>query len=124
MRINEYETIDDFIFEYSQGREFSWQNNEQRERFSGIEFKYDDTYYRMCREPYDENHTHILKNGAPALYDVMILHCSKHGYPLVDKYELVGWYANLDDVLDNCIISNQCFRNIIMHDNTEILSKD
>ena len=124
MRVNEYEALDDFIYEYEQGKEFSWQNDEHRERFMGIEFSYKNRFYRMCREPYDEMNTPVLEDGNPALYDVMIIHCEKRGYPRVDRYEVIGWYRNLQDVLDNCIIDARPFKEIIMDDQTAILGKD
>ena len=124
MRVNEYESLDDFIYEYSQGKEFSWQNSEQRERFIGIEFCYRNIYYRMCREPYDEERTILLDNGHPGIYDVMIIHCEKSGYPRADSYETIGWYESLQDVLENCMIDGKPFKTVIMDDTTEILGKD
>lgn len=124
MRVNEYTSLNEFVYEYCQGKEFSWQNDEQKERYMGIEFSYNGTYYRMCREPYDEVSTPILKNGSPAMYDVMIMHCEKSGYPTADSFEVVGWYENLADVLENCILQGKRFEEIIMDDTTQILSKD
>ena len=124
MRINEYESLDEFIYEYCKGREFSWQNEEHKERFMGIEFLYNGVYYRMCREPYNEKMTPILNNGKPGLYDVMIIHCKKSGYPVAEQFEILGWYESLEDVLDNCILQGKPFRKVIMDDSTRILSKD
>ena len=39
-------------------------------------------------------------------------------------YELVGWYADLDDVLKNCKIEGRPFSDVIMDDETEIIGKD
>lgn len=36
MRINEYNNLEDFIFEYSKGAEFSWQNKEKRRRYMAM----------------------------------------------------------------------------------------
>lgn len=124
MRINEYNNLEDFIFEYSKGTEFSWQNKEKRRRYMGIEFSYHHCYYRMCREPIDEKKRPILDNGKRALYDVMLINCGKDGYPGLDHYDLIGWYADLDDVLDHCIIEGRPFKEVIMDDDTEILGKD
>ena len=41
----------------------------------GIEFRYKDVYYRMCREPQDEKNVIILPDGRIGQYDVVIDHC-------------------------------------------------
>ncbi len=41
-----------------------------------------------------------------------------------ESFELVGWYSDLEDVLDNCVIQGRKFRDVIMDDETEILGKD
>lgn len=124
MRINEYESLDDFIYEYSVGREFSWQNEEQRERFMGLEFEYGGVYYRLCREPFEEGYTPILPNGKPGLYNVTIMHCKKYGYPSADEFESIGWYDSMDSLLNDCFINDKSFREVIMDDETQILGKD
>ena len=50
MRVNEYKELKDFIYEYESGRSIP-ADNLDRQKFMGIEFKYNDVYYRMCREP-------------------------------------------------------------------------
>ena len=123
MRINEYNNLQEFIYEYESGRSLP-SDNLDRQKFMGIEFKFNGVYYRMCREPMDESNVVMLPNGEIGQYDVMILHCENTGYPLSESFELIGWYADLSDVLDNCIIQGHRFRDIIMDDNTEILGKD
>lgn len=123
MRVNEYNNLDEFIYEYDSGRSIP-SDNLDRQKFMGIEFKYNDIYYRMCREPQDDNDVVILNDGRPGVYDVMILHCENTGYPMSERNELIGWYADLDDVLDSCVIQGRKFRDIIMADETEILGKD
>lgn len=122
MRMNEYNSLDEFIYEYESGRSIPMDNLE-RQKFMGIEFKYGDVYYRMCREPQGDE-TVILDDGRPGVYDVIILHCENTGYPLSERFELIGWYADLSDVLENCIIQGQKFKDVIMADKTEILGKD
>lgn len=124
MRKNEYKTIEEFVYEYCKGREFSWDNSDLRERYMGIEFCNGGIYYRMCREPYDAERSPILENGKPGLYKVMIMHLGQGGYPVADSYECVGWYDSMDSLLDKCIIQGKTFRELIMDDETEILSKD
>lgn len=123
MRINEYESIDDFIFEYEKGKEFSWQNAEKRECFMGIEFKYCGKYYRMCREPFSDEERPLSKNGKHCFYDVLLIDCNGL-YPQNNGYELIGWFEDLYDVLANCFIEGRPFKDVIMDDSIKILSKD
>ena len=48
----------------------------------------------------------------------------KEEYPLCDYYKDIGWYKSLRSVLDNCFLQDTPFKNVIMADDTEILSKD
>ena len=50
MRMNEYTNLEEFIYEYESGRSIP-SDNSDRQKFMGIEFRYKDVYYRMCREP-------------------------------------------------------------------------
>ncbi|MCR5024117.1 MAG: hypothetical protein K6A90_07275 [Lachnospiraceae bacterium] len=99
-------------------------NPEKRQRYMGIEFLYKGVYYRMCREPYEEGVTPMLDDGRPGLYNIMIMHCEKLGYPIADSFESIGWYADIQDLLDNCIIDDHPFKDIIMDDSTSIMGKD
>ncbi len=125
MRVNEYNTLEEFIYEYSDGRSIP-SDNLEKPKYMGIEFKFHDKYYRMCREPLPENEEDyiILPNGEVGRYDVLLLNCEEGGYPLSDNVELVGWYSDLNDVLENCIIDDIKFKDVIMDDSTEILGKD
>jgi len=78
----------------------------------------------MCREPLDENEKVTLSDGRTGQYDVILLHCEKTGYPQSESCELIGWYADLDDVLENCMIQGRKFKDVIMDEQTEILGKD
>ena len=118
MRINEYEKFEDFYYEYAYGKAFSWQDPNKKERFRGLEFTYNDEYYRMCNEPLKEEDFPILPNGKKGHYSTMI---DKTGH---FDWEILGWYENLDDVLDNWIIDGKKFREVIMADETKIEWKD
>ena len=113
MRVNEYKELKDFIYEYESGRSIP-ADNLDRQKFMGIEFKYNDVYYRYSDFTKDK-----LQQ-----YDVILLHCEKTGYPQSESYELIGWYADLDDVLENCMIQGRKFKDVIMDEQTEILGKD
>lgn len=47
MRINEYNSLDEFIDEYYKGVEMPWQSSDGKRRYMGIEFSYKGVYYRM-----------------------------------------------------------------------------
>jgi hypothetical protein len=125
MRINEYNCLEDFIYEYESGRSIP-SDNLERPKYMGIEFKYNGIYYRMCREPLASNEEDniILPNGKIGQYDVMVLHCEDTGYPMSESYEVIGWYSDLEDVLNHCIIQGRQFKDVIMDDSTEILGQD
>lgn len=52
------------------------------------------------------------------------MHCVSQGYPLADKFESIGWYNDIYDLLKNCYIEGMPFETVIMADDTVILSKD
>jgi hypothetical protein len=123
MRVNEYNNLEEFIDEYATGKSFSWQNEDHKERFMGIEFSYKDVYYRMCREPLEDEELPVLPDGRIGRYDVMICHWAMPEFK-DDDFILIGWYSDLNDVLDNCIIDGRNFRDVIMDDATKIEGKD
>ena len=90
MRINEYNSLDEFIYEYDSGRRPSTET--QGRKFMGIEFLYRGIYYRMCYEPAENE-------GEPRFYYVYVMHCE-------------------------FLIGGIPFKDVIMNDNTEILSQD
>ena len=125
MRINEYDSFDDFYYEYAYGKAFSWQDPNKRERFCGIEFKYKGNYFRMCNEPLPDSKLPTLPDGRKGHYSVYKLVCEKKQYPASDDYIEIGWYANLDELLEKCTLPDGTpFREAIMADDTQILSKD
>lgn len=52
------------------------------------------------------------------------MHCVSQGYPLADKFESIGWYSDIYDLLKNCYIEGMPLKAVIMADDTVILSKD
>lgn len=57
----------------------------------------------MCREPGEDDEMPKLKD---------------------DDFILIGWYSDLNDVLENCIIDGRKFKDVIMDDSTKIEGKD
>lgn len=123
MRISEYNNLDEFIDEYATGKSFSWQSPDHKERFMGIEFSNKGVYYRMCREPGEDNEMPKLPDGRIGRYDVMICHWAMPEFK-DDDFILIGWYSDLNDVLENCIIDGRKFKDVIMDDSTKIEGKD
>lgn len=119
MRINEYKSLADFCKEYD-----IKYVNEKWERSIGIEFIYNGVYYRMCREPLSEEKRPILKDGKRGIYDVMIVHWKGERLCSDFEYEIVGWYSDFEEMLENCMLQGQPFKKVIMDDNTEIVGKD
>lgn len=122
MRKNEYNSLNEFIYEYDSGRAGS--TEKQGRKYMGIEFVYHGTYYRICREPLPDNERPVLPNGKLGVYNVTIMHCVSQGYPVADRFESIGWYSDIYDLLKNCYIGGVPFEAVIMDDDTEILSKD
>lgn len=120
MRTNMYTSLDDFYYEYARGKAFSWQDENHRRRFMGIEFKFNDKYYRMCREPLKEEERPIISGGRKGLYMVVLVNDYWDDF----TYTLIGWYENLDDVLANCYLDGVVFSEAIMDPDTEILAQD
>lgn len=89
----------------------------------GLEFKYKDSYFRMCREIIT-NEEAVLLDDKKAVYHVMIMKFTKHHYPIADEFVTVGWYADMNSLLNECTIMGKSFREIVSDDDTEILSKD
>ena len=106
MRINEYQSLAEFIDEYSVGTEMPWDSREGKRRYMGIEFSYNGIYYRMCREPGPDDMMPILQDGRIGRYDVMIMHNMMDGYQ-DDDIITIGWYSDLNDVLETCMIGGK-----------------
>ncbi len=122
MRINEYNNFDDFYYEYSHGKAFSWEDENQRERFIGIEFEYNHKHYRMCNEPLDDDALPVLPNGKKGHYQTYVQ--ATFSDIINSQWTMTQCFENLDDALNNWIIDGKTFREVIMADSTRILSKD
>lgn len=117
MRENEYNNLQEFIEEYD-GKKYKAHRS-----FIGIEFTYRNIYYRMCREPLADDELPTLSDGTKGHYRVVIVHW-KNGWFSDFDYELIGWYHNIEDLLNNCNLNGQPFRDVIMANETKIIGKD
>lgn len=123
MRINEYNSLDEVIDEYAYGRQMPWNSKDGKTRYMGLEFSYNGVYYRICNEPLEEDEFPILEDGRKGKYCTYIMHVWMPEFEDDDIVEL-KWYADLYDALDNWIIEDRPFKEVIMDDNTKIEGKD
>ena len=77
----------------------------------GLEFLYKGHYYRFFREP----------NG---LFHVMEMVTQKKRYPDCDSFKDIGWYRSMDELLENCLINEERFKDVIVSEELRILSRD
>jgi len=114
MRVNEYNTLDEFINEYIG----IW--NPSEDHWYGLDFKYDDKVYRLhTGSMYNATNT-TLKDGRTAIFGLYQVADNSN----VKGYVLLGEYADMNDLLESSVIGNRKFKDIIMDDGTEILGKD
>ena len=106
-----FTTIDDFKNDYSYGRLFSWESPDGEEKYMGLEFLYKSHYYRFCREP-------------NSLFHVMEMVTEKKRYPDCDSFKDIGWYRSMDELLENCLINEERFKDVIVSEELRILSRD
>lgn len=118
MRINEYNNLEEFTSQYCGW----WDPSEGK--WLGLEFKYNGKYYRFHTGIIGEKDKMILPNGKQGKFSVYKIICEKEQYPFADDYKLIGRYADMDDVLENCIIDDKKFKEVIMDNSTEILGQD
>ena len=118
MRQNEYNNLQEFVEEYD-GKDYK-----AHQSFIGIEFTYHGVYYRMCREPGPKSWWPILPDGLKGRYRVVIVHWHETPTELNFDYELIDWYRDIDDLLENCSIDGKSFQEVIMADETKIIGKD
>ena len=113
MRVNEYNSFDDFYEEYNYDRDID------KEHYTGLEFEFHGEYYRLGHD-YSSNDSYEYK------YWTYELASNENGEKiyLISEWKNIGQYKNLDEVLERWIIDGKKFREIIMMDETRILAKD
>ncbi len=115
MRKNEYESLDQFKSQYVG----EW--NPSGGHWFGLDFIYEGVEYRFhtgCM--YDESG--VLPDGREVMFG---LYCKKE-FAGADRreYELLGEYADMNDVLESTVINGRPFKEVIMDDDTEIVGQD
>ncbi len=105
MRINEYNNIEEFLSEYTGKRDPA--NN----LWYGLEFKYNNLYYRL---------DYVSKSII-----LMRLKIKKNNsYPSSSGYDILGEFQSMGDLLEFEVENGKSFKEIIIDENTELLSKD
>lgn len=122
MRINEYNSLEEFTSQYIG----EWGPSDGH--WLGLEFAYHGKEYRLHTGPMYTRFITILPDGRPALFGF---------YEKIKEYEpdntskeeerayrLLGEYADMDDLLNKCFIDGKPFKEVIMADETRILAQD
>lgn len=118
MRINEFNNLEEFKSQYCGW----WDPSEGK--WLGLEFKYNNRFYRFHTGLMLDEKKPILPNGKEGKFCIYEMICEKEKYPSCDRYQLIGWYSDMDDLLERCIINGEKFEKIITEDDTEILAQD
>ena len=117
MRKNEYENLKQFY------DEFCGEPNPDGDTSIGVEFVYNKTYDRMCHEP---DWANLPKDESGKQYEFAVYEVDWHGERFNPNftYTVIGLYHSLDAVLENCILQEQKFKDVIMNDETKIICRD
>jgi hypothetical protein len=116
MRLNEYNTLNEFTSEYVG----EW--NPSEGHWLSLDFLYNGKEYRLHTGTMYESKCTILPDGKEALFGVYVLTEKK---PQTNhRYTLIGEYADMDSLLNDCKIDGRKFCEIIMDDSTILLGKD
>ena len=115
MRVNEYNSLDEFKSQYVG----VWEPSENH--WLGLDFSYDGSEYRLnTGSMYEPNNT-ILPDGREAVFGLY----KKSTEETADReYSLLEEFATLDEVLDSTCINGISFKQIIVDDNTKLLGQD
>ena len=115
MRVNEYNTIEEFTKEYTG----LW--SPSAGHWFGLDFRFNNVVYRLhTGSMYQQTNT-VLPDGRKAVFGIYKLcNSTDTGH----NYELLGEYADMDNLLSSTVIDDRVFSEVIMDDSTEILGKD
>ena len=116
MRKNDFASLDQFTSQYvgewnpSEGHwlglDFIWQNNEYRFQTGSM---------------YNPENT-ILPDGRAAIFGLYKKMNSEDDSER--DYELLGEYANMQEVLQSCVIGGIPFADVIVDEETELIGQD
>ncbi|MBR3245898.1 MAG: hypothetical protein IKF90_24850 [Parasporobacterium sp.] len=116
MRKNEYTSLDQFTSQYVG----EW--NPSEGHWLGLDFIWNGNEYRFqTGSMYNPNNT-ILPDGREAVFG--LYKKTSAGDDNKREYELLGEYANMQDVLQSCVIGGIPFAKVIIDEGTELIGQD
>ncbi len=126
MANNEFNNIDEFIEGFTRTGPTS-ENYSYDGIIFGIEFLYQDKYYRITRDNVgNEKDVRNKFNKTDSAY-IHFFEIPAEQYPDASVHDLnlyIGIFDNVNDLLDNGKINEITLRNIIANEQTEILAID
>lgn len=97
-----YKNLHEFIKEYD-----DIDYGKYVEKHIGIEFEYNNKFYRMCNEP--------IMSALPKRNGIILNICTYTG---PDEYycseKVLGWYEDLNDCLENWIIDGKKLKRLLL----------
>ncbi len=119
MRINEYNSIDEFTSQYTG----IWGPSDGH--WFGLDFKFNGHEYRLHTGTMYGDADIVDDNGVVRQFGIYIKTDEKDPqHPSISLYSLLGEYASIDEVLESSVIEGIKFRDVIMDDSTELLGQD
>lgn len=116
MRKNEFNTLEDFTFQYVG----EW--NPSQGHYLGLDFSFEGRRYRFCTGSMYDKENAILSDGREAIFYLYERNSAE--VPGIEGYTLLGAFAAMEDVLRSECIAGIPFEKVIMNDNTELLGQD
>lgn len=115
MRKNEYESLEQFLSQYTG----EW--NPSEGHWLGLDFIYEGVEYRFHTGPMYEKEA-VLPDGREVMFGLY----RKNEIVTSDKkdYELLGEYADMQNVLESTVIQGRPFKDVIIDENTELVGQD
>lgn len=122
MRRNDYKSLEDFIGEYSGIR------SDKYDIVYGLDFRYKGKLYRMTMDQMEPENVRLIfenrKNKKLGKYEVALVDSNLKTEFQYKNYHFIGWYDDINDLLENCFIEGVKFKDAIMDDDTIIEGKD
>lgn len=122
MRKNDYNSLEEFIGEYSGIR------NEKYDIVYGLDFRFNGKLYRMTMDQMEtddiRNEFEKKLNKKVGKYEVALVDSNSHSDFQYGEYQFIGWYDDIYDLLENCYIDGMKFKDVITADDTIIEGKD
>ena len=115
MRINEYNSLEEFISQYTG----EWGPSDGH--WFGLDFVYKGAEYRFNTGSMYEKEDTVFSDGRRAIFGIY-----RRNYRKIDgkDYTLLEEFAAMNEALESTCIEGVKFRDVIMDDNTELIGQD